>query len=86
MLSIGEIFVERADDVPLGFGDDVVVGRVGNRAAAGDRGEARAAPRAQRAVDAIVVQERAAAPARGGDAVGEHRDDRVEIAARARSR
>ena len=29
-----EIFVERADDVPVGLGDDVVVRGVGNRAAA----------------------------------------------------
>ncbi len=69
----------------LGLDDDVVVGRVGNRAAAGDRGQPRAAAATQPAVHAIVVQERAAAPARRGDAVGQHRNDRVEIA-RARGR
>ena len=83
-----EVFVERADDVALGFDDDVVVGGLGNRAAAGDRGDARAAARAQAAVDAIVVQVRPAAAARGRDAVGEHRERRssksraLEIAVR----
>jgi hypothetical protein len=51
-----EVFVERADHVTVGLDDDVVVGRLGNRAARGDRRHARAAPRAQPAVDAIVVQ------------------------------
>ena len=41
----GEVFVERADDVSVGLGDDGVVGGLGDRAAGGDRGEARAAAR-----------------------------------------
>ena len=77
-----EVFVDRADDVAVGFGDDVVVRRLGDRAARRDRGHARAAPRAQPAVDAVVMQKRAAAAARGRDAVGEHRDDVVEVFAR----
>ena len=68
-----KILVERADYVPFGLDDDVEVGRIGDRAAAGDRGQARAAPRSQLPVDAVVVQEGAAAPARGCDAVGQHR-------------
>ncbi len=77
----GKILVERTDHVPLRLDDDVEVRSVGDSAAAGDRGQPRAAPRPELAVDAIVVQEGSAASARGRDAVGEHRDDRVEIAA-----
>ena len=44
----GEVFVERADALPVGLGDDGVVGRVGDRAARGDAGQPRAAPAAQR--------------------------------------
>ena len=78
----GEVFVHRADDVAVGFRDDVVVRGLGDRAARRDGRHARAAPRPQPAVDAVMVQERAAAPARGRDAVGQHRDDVVEVVAR----
>ena len=45
----GEILVERADEDAGGLEDDLVVGVVGNGAAAGDGGEARALARAQHA-------------------------------------
>ena len=39
----GEIFIDGADDRAVGLGDDGEQGIVGNRAAAGDGGKARAA-------------------------------------------
>ena len=74
-----EIFVERPDDVAFGLRDDVVVRGFGNGAAGRDRRHARAAPAAHAAVDAVVMQKCAAAPARCGDAVGQHRHHVVEI-------
>ena len=43
----GEILVDRADDMVLGLQHHLVVGGVGDRAAGGQRGRARAAPAAQ---------------------------------------
>ena len=77
----GEVFVDGADRLAVGLRDHVVVGRLGNGAARGDCRHPCAAARAQPAVDAIVVQKRAEAAARGRDAVGEHGHDFVEGAA-----
>src|SRR5215469_10597599 len=74
-----EIFVERPDKMAVGLGDDAIVRDLGNRTAAGNRGQPRPATRAQHTVDAIVVQKRATAAARRSDAVREHRDDFVKI-------
>ena len=65
--------------VPSGCGDDVVERGVGNRAAAGDRREPRAAPAAQAAVHAVAMQIGAVAPAPRGDALRQHLDDLVEV-------
>ncbi len=46
----GEVLVHGADELARGLEHDVVVGGVGNRAARGERGQARAAPAAQHAV------------------------------------
>src|SRR5579883_567254 len=77
----GKILVEGTDDVAFRLDDDVVVRSIGDGAAARDSGQPRAAAGSQPSVDAVVVQERAAAPARGRDAVGQHRNHLVEIPA-----
>ena len=43
-----EVLVDRADELRLRLEDHLVVGRVGNRAAGGERGQARAAALHQR--------------------------------------
>ena len=65
----GEIFVDRADERAFGLGDDAVLGRLGNRAAGGDRGQPGAAAGPQPAVDLVAVQVRPGFVARR-DAVG----------------
>src|SRR4029077_19763003 len=61
----GEVLVHLADVRARRLLDDLVIGGVGNRAAARGRGTARAAPAADAAVDAVVVQVRRAPPAAG---------------------
>ena len=51
----GEVFVDGADDCAVGLGDYCEQGIVGNRAAAGDGGEACAAARAQLSIDLVVM-------------------------------
>ena len=63
----------------FGLGDYSVHRVIWNRAAAGDCGEAAAAASAQAMVHLIAMQVGAIAAAAGGDAVGKHRDDFVEI-------
>ena len=55
MLSIGEVFVDRADERVVRLGDDAVVGDLGDGAAVQDGGHAGAATAAQHAVDAVAV-------------------------------
>ena len=68
----GEVLVHRADELRLRLEDHLVVGGVGDRAAGGERGEARAAPALDDAVDGVVVHERAVAAAARAVAFGEH--------------
>ncbi len=72
------VLVERADLGRVGQQQDVVVGVVGDGAARGERGEARAAAALDGAVDAIAVEQRAGATAAGSDALGQHDDELVE--------
>ena len=67
-----EILVERADHRAFGLGDHEILRVVRNRAAGGDGGQTRAAPAAHAPVHAVAMQIRAAAAARGGDALGQH--------------
>ena len=78
----GEVFVDRADHRTVGLGDNGEQGIVGNRAAARDGGKARAAARAQLAVDAVVMEIGAVASALRGNALGKHFDDLVKRGAR----
>ena len=55
-----EVLVDRADLLPRGLEHDVVVRVVGNRAAGGERGQARALAPAQHAVDGIAMNVRRA--------------------------
>ena len=75
----GEILVHGADDQVLGLEQHLVIGRVGDRAARGQRGRPRAAPAAQNAIDRVAMDERAAPASTGGEALGQHAHDRVEI-------
>ena len=72
MLSMAKSSFTVPTSEPVRLLDDLVVGGVGDRAAAGDRGEPRAAARAQAAVHAIAVQVRRAPAAPRRDALGEH--------------
>ncbi len=78
----GEVLVDGADHGLAGVLDDGVVGLVGDRPAGGERRQP--APRARRARPWIRsrCRQRAGAAAAGGDAVAEHGDDLVEVAAR----
>ena len=51
----GEVFVHAADGGALGVLHDLVVGSIGDRAPGRDRGQARAAPAPEQAVDAVSV-------------------------------
>ena len=82
MLSIAKSSFSVPMNVSSGIEHDAVVGDLGDRAAGGDRQQPRAAPAAQPAVDLVAVDQRAAAAAPRGEAVGRHRDDRVEVVAR----
>ncbi len=77
----GEVFVDRADGLRLRLEQHRVVGRVGYRAAGGERRQTRAAPAAHFAVDGVVVDEGAAPAASRGEPVGEHADDFIELSA-----
>ena len=77
----GEVLVDGADPRPVGLEHDVVVGVVGDGAAGGERGEARAPPSAQPPVDRVAVKQRARASPAGGDPLGEHVDHAVEVGA-----
>ena len=80
-----EILVHGADDVVLRLQQHLIVGVVRDRAAGGERGEARAAPAAQHVVDGVVVDERAAPAAPRAEAVGQHVDHGREVLARQRA-
>ncbi len=77
-----EVLVHLADRDPLGLGDDRVLRVVGDGAAAGERGDARAAAPLHAAVHGVAVEQRRGAAGRGGDPLREHVDDRVELGAR----
>src|SRR5262249_36274635 len=57
----------------------LIVGGVGDRAARGQRRRPRATPAAQNAVDRVTMDKRAAPTATGGEALGQHARDCVEI-------
>ncbi len=78
----GPVLVDGADHRVVGIGHHLVVRRLRNGAARGERDEPRAAPAPQHAVDAVAMQVGAATAAAGLDPVGEHLHDRVEVGAR----
>ena len=78
----GEVLVNRPDRRPLRFRHHQVVGVVRDRAAGGNRRQARAAPSAHHAVHPVAVQPGAMPPARRCNAVRQHRHHLVEHAAR----
>ena len=57
----------------------LIIGVVGNGASGGQRGQPRAAPAAQNAVDGIVVDQRTAPPTPRAETVGQHIDHGGEI-------
>ena len=68
----GEVLVHGADDDAFRFEQHLEIGVVGNRAAGGQRREARAAPPAQNAIDLVTVQQSAAASATRAETFGQH--------------
>ena len=84
-LSTAKSSLTRADELVLRLEQHLVVGVVGDRAAGGQRRQPRAAPAAQHAVDGVVMDERAAPAAPGGEAFGQHlttaaKSSRVSVA------
>jgi hypothetical protein len=77
----GEVFIHGADDMPLRFGHDVVVGGIRDRAATGKRGKPRAAPGPRHAVHAIHVQPGATSTVRKAVALAQHGDHGVKLLA-----
>ena len=77
----GEVLVESADKGAGRLEDDLIVGVVGDRAAAGDGGQSRATPGAQPVIHRIAMQIRGAPSAPCADALGEHPHDVVEVLA-----
>ena len=77
----GEVLVDAAHEDVLRLRDDVVVGVVRDCTAAGHRSEARAPAAGEAAVYAVAVQECAAAPAPGGESLGQHLRDLIELVA-----
>src|SRR5208282_6117291 len=78
----GEILVDCADDLVLGFQQYLIVGGVRDRAARGQCCQPRAAPPAQHVVYCVVMNQCAAPAATGGEAFGQHADDGGKIGAR----
>ena len=66
----GEILVDRADECLSRFEHDAVIGVIGNRAAGGEREQARAAPAAQAMVHGVVMNQGGAMAAFGAKALG----------------
>ncbi|MCY1350371.1 hypothetical protein D9M69_366010 [compost metagenome] len=73
----GEILVDRADALPLGFEQHRVVAGLGNGAAGGQRHQGGAAPAAQATVHRVAVQVGGAHAAAAAEAFGEHLQQRV---------
>ena len=66
-------------NVRLRLEQHLVVGVVGNRAAGGERGEARVAAAAERVVDGVVMMQRTVAAAAGAVALGQHAHHFIEF-------
>ena len=77
-----KVLVQRADESAGRLEHHLVIGVVRNRSTTGDRGESRAAPRAQAVIDRVPMQVGAAAAASRAEALGEHAHDVVELGAR----
>ena len=75
----GEILVHRADEQIRRIDAYVVVEVVRNRAAVGERRQSGPAPPAQAPADQVLVQVGGAAPASGGEPVGQHGHHGVEL-------
>ena len=80
-----EVFVHGADEVVLGLQQHLIVGIVRDGATGRQRGEPCAAPAAQHVVDAVVVDQRAAAAAAGAETFRQHSYHRREILPRQRA-
>ena len=78
----GEVLVDAADHMVLGFQQHLVIGGVRDRAAGGQRGQPCAAPAAHHVVDRVVMDQCAATAAAGGEAIRQHVQHGVEIVAR----
>ena len=79
-----KILIDRADDHIFRLQHHLIIGGVGNSAAGGQGGGARAPSGAQHFMDRIAVNQRAAPAMAGGEALGQHPHNRVEFCARQR--
>ncbi len=76
-----EILVDAADHEAFRFQNDLVVGGIGDGAAGRQRRQPRAAPAAQHVVDRVVMDQRPAPAAAGGEALGQHAQHGGEVGA-----
>ena len=77
----GPVLVHGSDDSLVGLRDDAVVAQLGDRAAVLDGHRPRVAARAQHAIDAVAVQQRASAPGAFAHPLRKHVDDLAEVVA-----
>ena len=80
-----EILVDRADGHVFRLEQHLIIRIVGNRSARRQRGRSRAAPAAQDAIDRIAMDQRPTTAPAGGEALGQHPDNRIEVVPRQRA-
>ena len=76
----GEVFIDCSHDYTLGFGDDRVIRRVGDRATGGDGSDASPTSRADSMIDPVVMEIRMPASAPRRNAFRQHPQNRIEVA------
>src|SRR5689334_6109376 len=74
-----EILIHRADELILGLEQHLIVRIVRDGAAGCERGEPCTTPAAQHVIDSVMMDQGAAPPAAGAEALSQHADDGFKI-------
>ena len=77
----GEVLVHGADEGSLGLQQDSIVRRFRNGTARSQGQHPGTAPAAKSLIYSVIVNQRSATPAPGGESLGDHLDDLVELLA-----